>query len=191
MRRHSTAITTSIDDANGGDDGDGAANMAEEHKHIPRNQPEDKCHSPVCRNCRRTRARRRRSSEGFARMRQSWRPRLWPMPKQELWFSWFNLRLYLLEMKGPPRCRDSGDPATKWRVLLVEESQFGDYYVNQDRQHGVPRRGKLCHHERMYYLIATYSLLDSYARVAACSRLPRSGCCIGAAGRTSGGPYLV
>jgi hypothetical protein len=82
--RTPSTITTSIDDANSGDDDEGDASMAGNHKHIPRNQPEDKCHSPACRNCRRTRARRRRSSEGFARMRQSWRPRSRPMPEQEL-----------------------------------------------------------------------------------------------------------
>jgi hypothetical protein len=37
--------------------------------HILRNPREGTCRSPVCRNCRRTKARWGRSSEGFARTR--------------------------------------------------------------------------------------------------------------------------
>ena len=46
-----TSLTTNVDDANGGDDTDNDAGRA--GRHIPHNQPEDKCRSPVCRNCRR------------------------------------------------------------------------------------------------------------------------------------------
>jgi hypothetical protein len=40
------AVTTSIEDANSGDDAEGDASRAGKYTHIPRNQPEDKCHSP-------------------------------------------------------------------------------------------------------------------------------------------------
>jgi hypothetical protein len=59
-------VTTRIDNADigGRNDADDNAGMA--GTHILRNPREGTCRSPVCRNCRRTKARWGRSSEGFA-----------------------------------------------------------------------------------------------------------------------------
>jgi hypothetical protein len=64
-----SSVTIRIDNADIGDDSDAGDNTGTAGMHIPRNQREGRCRSPVCRNCRHIQARRRRNWEGFGRTR--------------------------------------------------------------------------------------------------------------------------
>src|SRR5262245_37732804 len=73
------SLTTRVDANNGDGNDDDASTVGRRNS---RNQAEDKYRSPVCRNYRRTGAHWGRSSEDFARMRQSSRSTIPLMSKR-------------------------------------------------------------------------------------------------------------